>query len=475
MANLVKFINKNPKFLHKFLYNIIPFHYRYGKEYKKTLKYILKTEKQDYDYLKKLQFEKLKKILIHAYENTDYYYELFEKNNFDPYSFKHVEEIKKIPILTKEIIRENFDKLIDRRIDRNKIKIIKTSGSTGEPLKIAITDEVFKREAAYISRSYLRHDCKLYYQKEIKLRSYVPSSDEEKFKIDHELKRLYMSPFHINDENIQEYIKEIDNFGAKFISAYASSAYLFSLICEKNNVKPKNIKYIHTTSEKLPLEWKEHIEKTLNVKVLSHYGMVEKVCHFYQCDICDGYHESMEYGFTEFLLDWDTIHGGKTRPKIYANMIATGFLNEAMPLIRYELSDLALLQFDHEIHGINKLLDKNKCNLGSAVYVQDFIGRTGDFLISNNGTKIPPVNFFTLMCKEVAGIKMFQIIQKKENIVINIVPENFSEQLLFNIKNKVMNGMNERLGINEYIFNFIQEIKRDEKTSKIRPIINEVV
>lgn len=475
MASLINKINKNPKFIKEIVYNIIPFHYRYGKEFKKTLDSITKTEKLSYEQLRLIQFNKLKETLIYSYENTEYYKELFDKIDFSPYDFKDFSEMKKIPILTKDLIRENFEKLINKNIDRTKIKIIKTSGSTGEPLKIAITDDVYKKEAAFISRAYLKHDCRLYYEKEIKLRSYIPKNDKKLFEIDYELKRMYMSPFHINEENIGEYIKQMDKFGARFISAYASSAYIFSLMCEKTGLRPKNIKYIHTTSEKLPIEWKEHIEKTLNVKVFSHYGMVEKVCHFYQCDKCDGYHESVEYGYTEFEQDWSTLQGSRNKPKIYANMIATGFINKAMPLIRYQLTDMALFQYDdEEKYGVNKLINNNVCGIGSPVYVQDFIGRAGDFLLSDNGSKIPPVNFYTLMCKEVTGVKIFQIIQKKNFVLVNVVPEIFDEQFLTILKNNIVNGMEKRLGKNKYEILFVDSIKRDEKTSKIRTIINEV-
>lgn len=474
MANIVNKINKNPIFFKKILFNLIPFHHRYGKEFKSTLDEIIGTEKLSYEQLRQIQFDKLKETLVFSYENTQYYKELFDKINFNPYEFKDFSEMKKIPILTKELVRENFEKLINKNIDKTKIKIIKTSGSTGEPLKIAITDDVYKKEAAFISRSYLKHDCRMYYEKEIKLRSYVPK-DEKKFEIDYELKRMYMSPFHINEENIGEYVKQMDKFGARFISAYASSAYIFSLMCEKTGVKPKNIKYIHTTSEKLPIEWKQHIEKILDVKVFSHYGMVEKVCHFYQCDKCDGYHQSMEYGYTEFEQDWSTLQGSRNKPKIYANMIATGFINKAMPLIRYQLTDMALFQYDdEEKYGINKLVNNNVCGIGSPVHVQDFIGRTGDFLLSDNGSKIPPVNFYTLMCKEVIGVKMFQIIQKTDIIKISIVPDNFEIKYLNTLKTDVVSGMEKRLGKNNYEILFVDAIKRDEKTNKIRTIINEV-
>lgn len=46
----------------------------------------------------KIQFEKLKEILIHSYETTRYYKKLFDANSFNPYKFNDVDDLKKIPL-----------------------------------------------------------------------------------------------------------------------------------------------------------------------------------------------------------------------------------------------------------------------------------------------------------------------------------------------------------------------------------------
>ena len=58
--------------------------------------------------LKEYQMEKLRDILIHAYEHTIYYKKVFDKIGFDPKEFNDINEFKKIPLLTKEIIHKNY-------------------------------------------------------------------------------------------------------------------------------------------------------------------------------------------------------------------------------------------------------------------------------------------------------------------------------------------------------------------------------
>ena len=83
--------------------------------------------------LKELQFNQLKTVLIHAYEHTSYYRDLFNQADFNPYQFETVEELRKIPLLTKELIESNFDAL--QADDISDFYVGETGGSTGKPLR----------------------------------------------------------------------------------------------------------------------------------------------------------------------------------------------------------------------------------------------------------------------------------------------------------------------------------------------------
>ena len=56
-----------------------------------------------------------------------------------------------------------------------------------------------------------------------------------------------------------------------------------------------------------------------------HYGQVEKVSFAHQDDEDDNYKENLLYGYNEYSED--------------CSIIATGFYNNIMPLIRYKTND----------------------------------------------------------------------------------------------------------------------------------------
>ena len=89
--------------------------------------------------LKKIQIKRLKKIIRHAYDNVKFYNELYKKNNIRPGDIKSIDDLRKLPIITKEDIQKNYPKrIIAKKVNINKCTIVPTSGSTGISLKVGM-------------------------------------------------------------------------------------------------------------------------------------------------------------------------------------------------------------------------------------------------------------------------------------------------------------------------------------------------
>ena len=432
-------------FFKKLYYDIVPFHRRYGKEFKKTLDIIEETQWYSLKELKQYQLNQLNKLLNHSYETVPYYTKVFKDLNLTPDDINSIKDLSKLPILTKDIIRDNWDDLQSTKSYTEKVYNFSTSGSTGNPLTFLGNDDVYKREAAFILRAYRSHGANLYDTKSIWLRRYVPGKNEPLYKYDDELKRMYLSAYHLSKDNIEDYVSMINSYNSEVLVAYPSSIYILALLMENNNLKLKNIKYIHTASEKMLPRWSNKVEEVLGIKPKSHYGMVEKVSMFFQCDHSDMYHESLEYGVTEIVDNY---------------VVGTGFLNYTMPFIRYKTNDVATKNTKNK---------KCKCGRGLPLSVKDFDGRSDDILITKDGRYIPAVNFYTMMYK-LNNIDMFQIIQRKRNkIDVNIkVKEKFNQE-------KLKKELENRLGSIKLNINYVDNIERDKNTQKIRCIVNECI
>lgn len=450
MGTINNIIKKQPFWIKKLYYDTVPFAFRYGTEFLRTYNRILSNLEKEESVLRDLQFKQLRDLLIHSYKNVPYYKNIFLEYSFDPYRMQSPEDIKILPYLTKDIINQNFDDLIAVNYNKGNLHRLKTSGSTGKKLLFMADDSVYKREAAFVLRSYITHGATMYDKPSIWLRRYVPTEDNNKlFYYDHELRRLYMSAYHLNEKTIDLYLEEINKNDYHTLVGYPSSIYSFACLLEETS-KKLEIKSIHTASEMMLPQWRDKINNIFNLRVKSHYGQMEKVSMFIQDNNDENYYDCLDYSYNEFIEE--------DKDKV---IVGTGFINYAMPFIRYRTNDTV------------SLLSREECknSTGFPKYIQQINGRSDDILLSTNGTRIPGVNFYTMMYK-IDGIKMFQIVQKSRDLIeFRIVP---NETYSINTLNLIKKGLTERIGDVKINFIFLPAIERSKETGKIRCIYNEI-
>jgi phenylacetate-CoA ligase len=434
------FIKNRKESTKKLLYKVIPFKYRYGKKYYEFLKFLNISKKWSYDQSKSYQLEKTKELLKFSNENIPYYKNLFKSNGFD-YNIKHLDDLKNIPILTKEDIINNFNYLINKNFDGKHYKM-NSSGTTGKRLEILGTDDLFKIEAAFITNAFNDHGSRLYEDHSVWLRRYSPSVEDPIFFNDPELNRSYMSAFDLNDDTIFEYVKYINSTKTKTLVSYPSTLYYFSLLCGKYNLKLTHVKHMHGASEVCLPQWRNKIKEITGIDIKMHYGQVEKVSFAHQDSKNDFYRENLLYGLNEY--DENNI------------IIGTGFYNQVMPLIRYKTNDKVILNNDVELKGCNPKT------------ILDIEGRNGDMLITNVGSYVPAVNFYSFMSK-INEVDMFQIVQKKEDKSLDfyIVPNKKYNNLT---EKKLLQEMENRLGKIDIKITKVKSIERDKNSNKLKTV-----
>jgi len=443
MGIIQKIIKKQPNFIKRLYYNIIPFNKRYCEVFDNTSKFLDEVETWSYGKTKEYQFNSLKNVLINSQNNVPYYGKLFAEYEFNP-NIQSFEDMKKLPYLTKGIIMDNFNDLISKNFNGKKI-LFKTSGSTGKRLEFYGEDSMFKKEAAYISHSFKSHNSSLYKEWSVWIRRHSPKDKNDLIVRDYELKRIYLSAFHLNDETINDYVRIINQSKTKTIVTYPSTAYWLSCLLEKNNLILDRITSIHGASEKCLPMWSEKIKSVFGFNLKMHYGQVEKVSFAYQSSFSENYHESLTYSFSEYD-DNNTI-------------IGTSFMNNVMPFIRYKTNDVV------------ELLETPDYSFSSPLIIKEIDGRVDDMIVSESNSKIPSVNFYTIMSK-IKEIKMFQFYQKidKSTKLSIVVREGFNEITLNNLKKEIT----QRIGNIPFVVEFVDEIHRDPLTGKIRCVITEI-
>jgi len=417
----------------------------------RELYYLFKLRRNLYkneNSVKSLQLKKLRSILIHAYENTRYYHDLFEKIGFDPYSIKNAKEIEKIPILTKKEMQDNYDNIFAKNYDKNKAIVHLTSGSSGIPLKI-YNDKV--SEAYNIALRY-----RSYFENGLSVRDRILditspdylNIDETFFQKLGFFKKYRISIF--EEEN--KMIEQIEKIKPDIIQAYPSVLYLIAkTLKRKLSFKPKAI---FTSSEVLTKSMKKTIEKKFNCPVKDFYGCEEFNRLAWECEKGEGYHLDIDEHVIEFVDDRN-----KIVDKGEGYFVVTSLFNRAFPFIRYKIGDIA------------RLTDKRCSCKRTFPVIEGVQGRDDDYLVLPSGRVISPRRINII--EEIPGIKHYQTTQvEKDHFVVDFIKDhNYSSKTIPEIKKQIKKGCyGEEITVK---VNVVNEIKKG-RTGKIRAVVSKV-
>jgi phenylacetate-CoA ligase len=436
-SSLKKIITRN-SFLKKKYYKYISFKNRYGRKYKETLSLLKCAKLWSYSQAKDYQLENLKNILS-VCRNIPYYKKLFKDNGFDP-DIKKIEDIENLPYLTKDIIINNFNDLINPFFEGKRYKL-HTSGTTGKRLVILGTDDLYKVEAAFITNAFNDHNSYLYQDHSIWIRRYSPKAGDPIHFDDLELNRSYMSAFNLNDETVCDYVEYINSKKSETLVSYPSTLYYLSILCEKLNLKLDHVKHMHGASEPCLDQWKDKIKQVFSIDIKMHYGQVERVCFAHQDYENNYYKENLLYGYKE-LSNKNVI-------------VATGFHNYLMPLLRYKTNDIVKPFESYDDSAFPRSIESIE-------------GRECDMLLNSSGYLVPAINFYTLMSKT-DSVDMFQItqIKKDKSVLLDIV---VNEKFSLKSEQALRKEMSFRLGDVNVEIRKVDRISRDLKTQKFKAV-----
>jgi phenylacetate-CoA ligase len=316
---------------------------KYFNYYWKTRRLLNDNIWNDSEKIRQYQLNKLKDIIEYSYNYVPYYKELFNKINFSPADFNNLNDITKIPFLTKDLIRDNRDKLISEVFPRKYLKTEKTSGTSGDHLEFFLDERTSSPvEMAFLAHMWEKLGYKLYdkciVMRGEKLKNIIEG--KKYWKINITINWLSMSAFYLNNNTFPLYYKKFISFNPRYIITYPSNAYILARYFQEFNKRPgPSLKAIICSSENL-FDWqRKYIEDVFKIKVYNYYGLSEKCAIASECGDSNILEFYPQYGFVELINnknEWCTQEDEE------GEIVATGFNNYASPLIRYRTGDIGV-------------------------------------------------------------------------------------------------------------------------------------
>jgi len=393
--------------------------------------------------IKEYQIKELKKLLSHAYKNSRWYRRILSKADISDADFEDFKVLSKLPILKKEDLKHHLEEICIENYKRYFHIRGSSSGSTGTPVQFVADKRWIAFGKAVVNRFMKWHN---YDIKLRKLEIMYRMTDDLYIK---RWKKLIISAFKIGDKTASQIVKLIKEFKPQVIRSFPMTIHTLIKYLKKYNVKIRP-KMIFTTSETLFPHIKEEIEKFFVCKVFDFYGGNETNVTACDCEY-QSKHVNFECGILEIVDE-----KGKPVPEGKEGFVViTDFTNYLMPLIRYEMRDLAVLS-------------KEKCLCGrNSPVIEKLLGRQDDILITKDMNYVSRLDEAFHKSK---GIFEAQIVQEKPGYaVIKIVKDEDFQQKDLEI---LTEELKKRLGEDfEIEFEFVDEIPR-LKSGKYKFVIN---
>lgn len=357
----------------------------------------------------------LNQLINHAYSQVPYYRRIIDELGGHEFlaSTKPTVALNKLPLLTKGIIRENWENLKSRDLGRRKWCYNSSGGSTGEPVKLIQDQELFLYEQAV---KMLFDSWTGYFVGMPKVvlwgseRDLLVGRETVKTRVARYLRNeCWLNTFRMTESDMLDYVQAINEARPAQILAYAESIYELSRFIEQKGLDVYSPQAIMTSAGTLFPNMREVIERIFQAPVFNRYGSREVGDIACECEAHGGLHVSPLTHYVEILREDGTL----AAPGEVGEVVVTSLVNYAMPLIRYRIGDMAVWA-------------EEKCSCKRAwPLLRDVVGRTMDVFTRRDGTKVVPEYFIHIIgvVLKPSWLQKFQVIQEDyEHVRLLVVP-----------------------------------------------------
>ena len=373
-----------------------------------------------------------------VWDNVPYYRAKMEEKGVTPEDIKGIEDLHKLPFLTKDDLREAYPYGLMARPLEDCIRIQSTSGTTG------------RRVVAF----YTKNDIRLWDECCARALVAAGATKEDVVHVSygfglftggaglnggsHMLGSLTLP---MSSGNTDRQIQSMTDLKSSVLCCTPSyAAYLAESIHERGLRDKIHLKAGIFGAEAWTEEMRHDIEEALGLKAYDIYGLTEISGPgvAFECEEQSGMHINEDYFIAE-VIDPKT---GEVLPDgEKGELVFTSFAKEAFPLIRYRTKDICILS-------------REKCSCGRTfVKMTKPLGRSDDMLIVK-GVNVFPSQIETVLLNHGYAANYQIIVDRQKNsdtieVRVEMTPEMFSDELskVTAKEKELVSGLKSMLGI----------------------------
>ena len=338
--------------------------------------------------------QQLAAILARAQAEVPYYRELFALLHFDPQRVaRDVAYLGDLPVLTKDILREQGDRMLSQKYLKGSLHVRKTGGSTGASVPIYYSPQALDWTAA-VNRYAVGTTGRRAADLEVHLASRYPQQFPLRDRLKEHAKCLALNRANIftdrfDGDALALIWQKLRRQRPYLVQAHPSTLYALAvwLAGEQRDARD-TFRVFESTGEVLDERKRRTIEQVFGCRTVNRYGNAEFGVVAYEQPACEKPGDLPGRLRVFDCLAWpETIErsGG-------TELLATGLCNDAMPLVRYATGDLAQLE-----------------SAENGFFLSALVGRTHD--VVSIGTRTYPTHYLQDVLDRLGGIDEFQVEQ----------------------------------------------------------------
>jgi phenylacetate-CoA ligase len=416
--------------------------------------FLEETQWWDAERLQVLQLARLKRLLRHAAEHVPYYREAFADLGFVPDELRAIEELARLPMLTKPAIRANLDRLKSERA--GKLTRFNTGGSSGEPLIFFLGNERVSHDVAAKWRATRWWGVDIGDPEIVVWGSPIEVGAQDRLRglRDSVLRTELLPAFEMSDVNLDRFVARIRDRRPRMLFGYPSAlAHIARRARDKRiPMDDLGIRVAFVTAERLYDDQQRDIQTIFGCRVANGYGGRDAGFIAHECPD-GGMHITAEDVIVEIVdEEGRTVAPGETGEIVITHLATTDF-----PFIRYRTGDVGTLR-----------ASRCACRRGLPT-LAELQGRTTDFVIAADGTLMHGLALIYVL-RGMPGIAAFKIVQESRALTrVLVVP---SDEFVSETVTTIQRGFKERLG--EMVDVTVDQVKAipAERSGKFRYVVS---
>lgn len=371
-----------------------------GSTVERRLHLLRDTQRWDPTALHEFQFRKLVDLVRHSYERVPYYRATMRRHGLHPDRIRDFDDYRRLPFLTRRDLRDHQSELLARPVSAT-LATRQSSGSTGERVQFQQDRDFDLWCDAHQIRTYewcggwrpgepfvLIWGAPAYFETRTRRQRINARL----------LNRLELNGYRLDRAAVNALLERVVAFRPAIISGYTTALYLLARAAREQGATFDRLRAVQPNAEPLNAVMRAEMQAAFGCEVFDKYGSRETNIVAHESPAHAGMCIQAEHTYVEFL----TRNGTPCRPGETGRLVVTTLNNRAMPLLRYETSDLAA-----PLAGT--------CPSGTTLpRMTSVLGRRQDVLRTPEGGLIHP-QLFSNILRQFPAVEWFQIVQQREH------------------------------------------------------------